>query len=99
MMWAGPGGSVTDEFAKQSLKEDCLVWSSLPLWAATSSLEIPTSSAMMVKTFSELQAESIMSLCVKKAGKFLINDFRCAYHFALAIRFCRLCAGLCIDKV
>ena len=68
MMWAGPGGPVTDDFAKQSLKEDCLVWSSLPLWAATSSLdlEIPTSSAMMVKTFSELQAESIMSLCVRK---------------------------------
>ena len=38
MMWAGPGGPVTDDFAKQSLKEDCLVWSSLPLWAATSSL-------------------------------------------------------------
>ena len=34
---------------------------------------------------------------VKKAGKLLINDFRCAYHFALAVRLCRLCAGLCID--
>ena len=90
---------MTDECAKQSLKEDCLDWSSLPVWASTSSLEIPTSSAMMAKTFSDLQAESIMSSSVEEAGKFLINDFRCAYHFALAIRLCRLCAGLCIDMI